>query len=179
MSKTRYYWLGHDEPCEQDRLFLDALDSNLWQPGSQEQWDTCWYTGMPEKDVFEQLDASKTINHIPGNNALTIKSSLYDTLTNARHRLEGAEAAKRFDFFPETFSMPEDYQRFLSTAREEPQQLWIKKPKNLSRGRGIDMVRHPRQFLSITNGLSSDISASLIYAKAENMSYAVMCSLLP
>jgi hypothetical protein len=39
--------------------------------------------------------------------------------------------------------MPEDYFRFQQTALAEPEQLWIKKPKNLSRGRGIDMVRHP------------------------------------
>lgn len=142
-ENKRYYWLGKKEASEQDLFFLEALDDNLWEAGDEKNWDTCWYTGMPDEDVFEKLDAGKSINHVPGNNALTIKSNLYETLTNARHRLEGTEMASRFDFFPETFAMPDDYTRFLATARAEEDQLWIKKPKNLSRGRGIDMVRHP------------------------------------
>ena len=142
-KQKRYYWLGHSGATDQDRFFLEALDSELWEEGNEDQWDTCWYTGMPDDDAFNALTPEKSINHIPGNNAVTIKSHLYETLFNARHRLAESEAAKRFDFFPETFSMPEDYQRFLTTARDESEQLWIKKPKNLSRGRGIDMVRHP------------------------------------
>jgi tubulin polyglutamylase TTLL5 len=138
----RYYWLGHDKASDQDRFFIDALDSDLWAQGSKDQWDTCWYTGMPDNDVFEQLEPHQSINHIPGNNAITIKSNLYDTLMAAKNRLTGTKEAQRFDFFPETFSMPEDYFRFQQTALTEPEQLWIKKPKNLSRGRGIDMVRH-------------------------------------
>jgi tubulin polyglutamylase TTLL5 len=141
-KNKRYYWLGHDTAGEQDRFFIDALDKNLWTQGNKDQWDTCWYTGMPDNDVFEQLEPHQSINHIPGNNSITIKSNLYDTLMAAKSRLTGTKEARRFDFFPETFSMPEDYFQFQQTALAEPEQLWIKKPKNLSRGRGIDMVRH-------------------------------------
>ena len=113
---------------------------------------------MPDNEVFEQLQSQQTINHIPGNNAITIKSNLYDTLMSAKQRLAGTADEARFDFFPETFSMPEDYFRFQQTALKEPEQLWIKKPKNLSRGRGIDMVRYPA-----TVPLGSEWILSLIH----------------
>lgn len=139
----RKYWLGEGDPSEQDHFFIKALDASIWEQGDRDNWDTCWYTGMPDDDVFESLTAEQTVNHIPGNSALTIKSNLYQTLVAAKSRVAGTAHEKRFDFFPETFVMPEDYFRFQHTAQKEPEQIWIKKPKNLSRGRGIDMVRQP------------------------------------
>ncbi|MGH1486826.1 MAG: hypothetical protein ACRBCI_11440 [Cellvibrionaceae bacterium] len=139
----RYYWLGQDTASKQDTFFVEALDSNLWQQGSEDQWDTCWFTGMPERDTFEQLTPQKTINHIPGNNSLTIKSYLYETLMESRQHALPADQEKRYSFFPETFSMPEDYFKYQAVAAKNPQQLWIQKPRNLSRGRGIEVVKHP------------------------------------
>ena len=142
-SSKRYYWLGHEGESAQDRFFIEALDSTMWERGSREQWDTCWYTGMPDSEVFEQLDAQKSINHIPGNNALTIKSHLYETLMAAKGHAIGTANEPRYQFFPDTYSMPEDYYRFQADAAAEPDTLWIQKPKNLSRGRGIEVVQHP------------------------------------
>ena len=142
-SQKRYYWLGHDAESSQDRFFLEALDDNLWEQGTAEQWDTCWFTGMPNAETFEQLDPSKTINHIPGNNALTLKSYLYETLMDAKRHVLGTEQAARYNFFPDTYLMPEDYYRYQADAAAEPESLWIQKPKNLSRGRGIEVVQHP------------------------------------
>jgi len=142
-TQKRYYWLGHQQESAQDRFFLEALDDNLWEQGSAEQWDTCWFTGMPNDETFQQLDSSKTINHIPGNNALTLKSYLYETLMDAKRHVLGTEQAARYNFFPDTYLMPEDYYRYQADAAAEPDSLWIQKPKNLSRGRGIEVVQHP------------------------------------
>lgn len=142
-SKQRYYWLGSEKTTEQDTFFLEALDAKQWSAGSSEKWDTCWNTSMPSRSLFNQLDASKTINHIPGNNALTIKSKLNETLTKAKQLVSGQLQEQRYDFFPDTYSMPEDYFEFQAIAAENPDWLWIQKPKNLSRGRGIEVVKHP------------------------------------
>lgn len=142
-TQKRFYWLGHDTPSSQDTFFIEALDPSIWSQGDSSNWDTCWYTGMPDTDTFEQLGSSKTINHIPGNNALTIKSYLNDTLVKAKQHANGTENSKRYDFFPKTYSMPEDYFRFQADAAARPKTLWIQKPKNLSRGRGIEVVKHP------------------------------------
>jgi len=142
-SNKRHYWLGSDTVNKQDAFFLEALDSKLWSAGTKEQWDACWHIQMPKRATFKQLDASKTINHIPGNNALTIKSNLHKTLTKAKKRVAGLPQEQRYSFYPDTYSMPEDYFRFQEVAAKNPDWLWIQKPKNLSRGRGIEVVQHP------------------------------------
>ena len=142
-SKKRHYWLGSDVVSAQDTFFLEALDSNIWSAGTRDQWDSCWNISMPERSMFKQLDATKTLNHIPGNSALTIKSNLHKTLTKAKQRVSGLPQEQRYSFYPDTYSMPEDYFKFQAVAAENPDWLWIQKPKNLSRGRGIEVVKHP------------------------------------
>ncbi|PWG63082.1 amylase [Sediminicurvatus halobius] len=148
----RRYWLAGKREESQDRFFVEALDPALWEAGDAQAWDACWYTGMPAPEVFEQLAPGKTVNHIPGNNALTVKSLLYRTLREARERWEGqggiaGERAGRLAFFPRTFAMPGDYHALQHEAARRPDQRWILKPKNAARGRDIrvldDVARVP------------------------------------
>ncbi len=142
MNKKKY-WLGYETPEEQDTFFLEALDKDLWQQGQSNDWDSCWSTEMPDPEVFELLDANKSVNHMPGNSALTIKSHLYNTLHQAEQRVKGLPHAEHYDFFPKTYSMPHDYFEFQEVAAKNPDWRWIQKPRNMSRGRGIEMVQHP------------------------------------
>jgi len=150
--RRRRYWLGGKREAAQDQFFVEALDPALWEPGDENDWDACWYTGMPAPEVFEQLTPGKTVNHIPGNNALTVKSLLYRTLREARERWEGqggiaGESAGRLAFFPRTFAMPADYHALQHEAARRPSQRWILKPKNAARGKDIrvldDVARVP------------------------------------
>lgn len=143
---SRHFWLAGRRDPAQDLFFREALDPALWQPGDERQWDTCWYTGMPAPAVFEELTADKSINHIPGNNALTVKSNLYATLLETRERIwkqygETSDEAQRLDFFPRTYVLPDDYHALQETALDNPGKRWILKPKNAARGKGIEVVR--------------------------------------
>ena len=138
--KRRYWLAGHRE-ASQDEFFVEALDSKLWEEGDAENWDSCWYTGMPNPEVFDQLDAAKSINHIPGNNGLTIKDFLHNTLSTARSRLRSPKRKVRMEFFPHVYSMPNEYHDWLQRAYESPEHKWILKPKNSARGDGIEVVR--------------------------------------
>lgn len=139
-SIRRRYWLAGNREPGQDEFFEEALDKSLWRRGTERNWDTCWYTGMPDADVFERLGPTRSINHIPGNNALTIKSYLWKTLSTARRRLAGRPQAARMDFFPRTWVMPEDYRALQIAAASEPDRLWLRKPVNSSRGRGVGLI---------------------------------------
>ena len=86
-SKKRQYWLGGDEISPQDVFFLEALDKKIWSAGTKDEWDTCWNINMPDREMFEELDATKTLNHTTGNSALMIKSNLHKTLTQAKQRV--------------------------------------------------------------------------------------------
>ena len=145
----RQYWMGGNRSCEQDRFFEESLDQSLWQKaGGPENWDACWYTGMPDPEFFSEVGPERTINHIPGNNALTVKSRLYRSLMDLRDRVErqekgGKHLTDRLAFVPKVFSMPEDYHAFQQAALENPGKRWLLKPKNAARGKGIALVSDP------------------------------------
>ncbi len=139
-APRRKYWYGGQISKGQNDAFEAALSSDLWEKGTADDWDAYWYTGMPENAVFERLAPGRTVNHIPGNNGVTVKSLLFDTLDTAKKRLDGHPLAERFDFFPHVYAMPQDYFDLQEAAARDPGKLWIQKPKGLSRGRGIQVL---------------------------------------
>lgn len=141
----RRYWLAGKREPVQDEYFREALSPAIWQAGDETDWDTCWYTGMPAAGVFSQLAPGKSVNHIPGNNSLTVKSNLHATLAATRDRLavqEGprSERCRRLAFFPTTYSMPHGYHALQEAACADTARRWILKPKNSARGRDIALV---------------------------------------
>ena len=145
----RQYWMGGNRSFEQDRFFEESLENSLWQKAdSADHWDACWYTGMPDPEFFSQVGPERKINHIPGNNALTVKSRLYRSLMDLQDRVErqesgGSHLTDRLAFVPKVFSMPEDYHAFQQAALENPDKRWMLKPKNAARGKGIQLVGDP------------------------------------
>jgi len=135
----RKYWTGTKRAPAQDRFFIDALDPDLWTRGDADDWDACWHTGMPARNIFKTMKRGQWINHIPGNHALTVKSRLYQTLDAARRRAP-ADCQERFGFFPDSYLMPDDYFALQRDAFAHPEKRWIIKPKSLSRGRGIEVI---------------------------------------
>lgn len=139
MRKLKYF-AGGKRHAAQDEAFIDSLEPKTWKTGDSDSWDSCWYTGMPKPAYFKNLTDRQSINHIPGNNSLTIKSRLHQTLVNAQNRQSSDDLKNRYRFFPRIYDMPRDYHAFLEVADGNPDQKWILKPKNSSRGRGIEVV---------------------------------------
>lgn len=146
-APPRFFVGGKRKPA-QDRYFKEVLLRAGWEEGNDHNWDSCWFTGMPSPAFFDRLKPGMSINHIPGNNRLTIKSLLASTVSDAKNRLleQGdGTAASHLDFVPQTFCMPEDHAAFLETAAAHPERRWILKPKNASKGKGISLVTDPAQ----------------------------------
>lgn len=141
-SRKRRYRLSGRREREQDVFFEQALDPALWEAGSTDEWDTCWHTGMPDREAFSATGPERTVNHIPGNNCLTIKSRLYRTVYAMQQRIAatrppGHADRHRADFVPRVYRMPEDYHALQQAALDRPEQLWLLKPKNSAKVKDI------------------------------------------
>ncbi len=146
----KFYALTGQKPGEEDHFFVEALDPQRWQPAVDDQWDVRWQVGMPDRTDFARIDHQRFINHIPGNGCLTVKSALADTMAALTHRLSQSHGpahtlTQRTQFIPQAFSMPRDHAQFLATTAAEPDALWLQKPKNSSRGRGIRLLASPEE----------------------------------
>lgn len=146
------YALTGSQPGEEDHFFVDALDPARWRPLSQGDdpggWDALWTVGMPTAEAFQRVQDGRTVNHIPGNGCVTVKSALADTLGGLEQRLAAAhgsdsDPARRARFHPRTFVMPRDRDALRFAAAGDPGQLWLQKPENSSRGRGIALLSTP------------------------------------
>ncbi|TDX28336.1 tubulin polyglutamylase TTLL5 [Modicisalibacter xianhensis] len=153
-SQMRHYWLGGKRADEQDRFFREALEARGWVAGNAENWQAGWFTGTPALEQFRKLSPTCKLNHLPGNNALTLKNRLYQSLAALRERMSErfgpvSPQLERLDFFPHTYLMPDDYHALQEAALTNPEQCWILKPANASKGKGIrllgDAADAPRQ----------------------------------
>ncbi|MFY0992071.1 PqqD family peptide modification chaperone [Halomonas sp. C05BenzN] len=145
-SPTRHFWLGGKRAAEQDRFFREALEPLGWKPGDETRWDTGWVTGMPDAEQFRRVSPQRRLNHFPGNAALTVKSRLHDSLATLRERIHeshgaDSELAARLAFFPRAYVMPHDYHALQEAALAQPDQRWILKPTNASKGKGVRVLR--------------------------------------
>ncbi|MDR5904895.1 PqqD family peptide modification chaperone [Franzmannia qiaohouensis] len=149
-TPQRRFWLGGKRADEQDRFFREALEPLGWKQGDEDHWDAAWITGMPESKQFRRVTPQRSMNHFPGNAALTVKSRLHDSLANLRehiHASHGAESelAQRLAFFPRAYVMPHDYHALQAAALADPQQRWILKPTNASKGKGVRVLQDVAQ----------------------------------
>ena len=145
-SPTRRFWLGGKRAAEQDRFFREALEPLGWQLGDEHDWDAGWVTGMPDAAQFRRVSPARRINHFPGNAALTVKSRLHDSLSTLRERIRDShgahhDLARRLAFFPHAYVMPGDYHALQEAALANPDQRWILKPTNASKGKGVRVLQ--------------------------------------
>ncbi|KAL5262629.1 hypothetical protein ACHWQZ_G008131 [Mnemiopsis leidyi] len=95
-------------------------------------WKACGFTLADYRNV----KTWQILNHFPKGNTITRKDSLARCLKRMR-----MVYGKIYNFFPVSFNLPIDYTKFLSyfskIQSKKGKQVWICKPSDLSRGRGI------------------------------------------
>ena len=110
--------------------------------------------GVNPKDgvAREPLLPYQRVNHFPNHAELTRKDLLAKNVKAHRRRLEKAgdvNEAKKYDFMPETYALPNDYELFADKFRRDetarpataPVPLYIAKPAGKAQGRGIFLFR--------------------------------------
>ncbi|KXZ45141.1 TTL8 protein [Gonium pectorale] len=107
------------------------------------RWLVQW-GGILDAAALARLHEFQRVNHFPGTWELGHKGHLYRNVYNARRRCRAASpAAEAFDVVPRFYLLPRDYEEFRADVDRFPDRMYIQKPTNSSRGRGVRMVSRP------------------------------------
>lgn len=120
-----------------------ALEQYGWTLTSGNDWRLAWTLDLPGADTFTDAASGRWVNHLRGIAALTVKSHLCHTLRAGAGQAAAAGAAPLFAFAPQTFVLPGEWDQWLRARAWDPDAVWIQKPADLSRGRGVALVLHP------------------------------------
>ncbi|XP_064628996.1 uncharacterized protein LOC135488351 [Lineus longissimus] len=105
----------------------------------EHEWNFWWKASRFRVAEYDQLLPWQRVNHYPKTTALTKKDSLARNLK----RMKGIYGANLYNFSPVCYNLPNDYKKFVADYTKKKQrdpeklQLWICKPADMSRGRGI------------------------------------------
>lgn len=122
-----------------------ALEQFGWTLTTGSDWQLAWTLDLPAADTFASAAAGRWVNHIRGIASLVVKSHLSHTLRQAARRAADAGAAPLYAFVPQTFVLPAEWDEWMRARAWEPDAVWIQKPADLSRGRGVALVNHPSE----------------------------------
>lgn len=136
---------------ERPRFYLDDASINAAEILSDlpidfvdvaEEANLVWVRVDPD-NWYNDLAPAQALNHIPCEAAMVRKAELARHL----HRYGASQPPGRFshaDFFQPTYCLsdPDEAAKFAGQlpAEDDPDNLWILKPSNLSKGRGVKIV---------------------------------------
>ncbi|XP_070181394.1 tubulin polyglutamylase TTLL5-like isoform X10 [Littorina saxatilis] len=125
--------------CKIIRNILAAHGFHEVHPNSQD-YNIVWTNSHLKPFTLRTMTEFQKINHFPRSYELTRKDRLYKNI----QRMQQIKGAKHFDFVPQSFVLPGEYQEFCSQFLKD-RGPWIVKPVASSRGRGVFLCNHPDQ----------------------------------
>jgi hypothetical protein len=101
------------------------------------RWNIFWGRHL-QPEQYKYINEFQKVNHFPGSSNLGRKDFLNIHLTRALYK----HGREEYGFFPETFLLDFDLQRFQNRiAKANTSDIFIMKPFNSSCGRGISLMR--------------------------------------
>ncbi|KAJ3327713.1 putative tubulin polyglutamylase ttll2 [Blyttiomyces sp. JEL0837] len=131
-----YYRMADTGPW----LLKEVLEGKGWKQYDENEggyWNLWWKGSRYRASDYENCMPWQRMNHFPKTAVITRKDSLFRTLKTLRG-IHGSI----YDFFPQSFSLPNDYVRFVRVyAEEEERGEKVIHRADLSRGRKIFVFR--------------------------------------
>ena len=118
------------------RLVRSVLEQAGFSYTDSHDWNILWLNCIPQPYLYEGLNEYQRINHFPNSYEITRKDRMSVHLTAMREKF----GYEDYDFFPETFVIPDQYSEFYTRFYLEKHAQWIVKPCNSSQGKGIFML---------------------------------------
>ncbi|KAI0229728.1 Tubulin polyglutamylase TTLL5 [Lamellibrachia satsuma] len=126
----------------ESRLIRGILSSHGFHevhPNSN-NYNLMWTGSHLKPYILRGLQEFQKVNHFPRSYEITRKDRLYKNIS----RMQQIKGFRQFDFIPQSFMVPSEFQDFC-VAFMKDKGPWIVKPIASSRGRGIFLVNHPEQ----------------------------------
>ncbi|XP_077863865.1 tubulin polyglutamylase TTLL5-like [Saccoglossus kowalevskii] len=125
--------------CRLIRQILAKHGFHEAHPNSSD-FNLMWTGSHVKPFTLRSLTEFQKVNHFPRSYELTRKDRLYKNIQRMQH----SKGVKQFDFIPQSFISPSEFDDF-NGAHLKEKGTWIVKPIASSRGRGIFLINHPQQ----------------------------------
>jgi len=97
-----------------------------------------WEENKPTVNVFKNLQPFQTVNYFP-EAWNTFRKDISAIDLNSAYKKFGEE----FNIYPQSWTLPEDYDNFCAHVASHPDNFYIIKPKDEQRGEGISVTGDP------------------------------------
>jgi tubulin polyglutamylase TTLL2 len=160
VKKPLVYKISESAPS----ILRQVLDEMGWTSQNNEitYWNLYWKGSRFTSSEYSQCQPFQRMNHFQSSGCLTKKESLNRLLRTLKHIYGNI-----YDFFPESYCLPSEYKKFLREYQNDVnlnlKQIWIAKPVDLSRGRGIFIIkelhelRYDSRFVKLTKHVDPKI----------------------
>ena len=153
-GKALIFRINENGPDALREVFLErGWEEFVEGEHDEHEWNMWWRSSRFRNSDYEDVMPWQRLNHFPKTFAITRK----DMLARNMRRMRGVYGASVYNFTPLAFNLPNDYTKFVaeytrSVNQQQEEQheanasgekgvakrdLWICKPADLSRGRGI------------------------------------------
>lgn len=118
------------------RLVRSILENSGFSSTDSHDWNLLWVGSSAQSYLYEGLNEYQKINHFPNSFELTRKDKMHINLSS----MVNNHGKDDYNFVPETYLLPDQYNEFYSQYCKNKQTTWIHKPCGSSQGKGIFLL---------------------------------------
>ena len=115
-----------------------CVNGNISIIKNEDNCNIIWKLLHPTKmrDLIRKLGKNQKFNHFPSTYQIGLKDNMYK-----HFKLYKKLFPKLYNFVPDTYILPNDAEIFENIYKKNKKSLWIVKPVNMSRGRGVHLLK--------------------------------------
>ena len=115
-----------------------CIKGNISLIKNEDNCNVIWKLLPPGKmrDLIRRLGKNQKFNHFPSTYQIGLKDNMYKHFKQFKRAFP-----KLYNFVPDTYILPTDAEIFENIYKKYKKSLWIVKPVNMSRGRGVHLLK--------------------------------------